>query len=130
MRFPEKFRYPYQDTSYSSNPGDPFGVFFVPPQKLPGNRASCSLRVIASDGSTDDEGGTTGWEHVSCAPVKLQRCPTWDEMEMVRELFWEDTATVVQFSVARAQHVNIHQFVLHLWRSTLQAQPLPPSIMV
>ena len=26
MRFPEQFRYPYQDTPYSSNPGDPFPV--------------------------------------------------------------------------------------------------------
>lgn len=78
------------------------------------------LRVIASDGD--------GWDHVSVS--KQQRCPTWEEMETVREWFFEDDETIVQFSVPRSQHLNLHQFCLHMWRKQDQEYELPPSSMV
>ena len=57
------------------------GAFFVP--RGPGLHP---LRVIASDGVlAPDE--VKGWEHVS---VSLpDRCPTWEEMCRVKDLFWD-----------------------------------------
>lgn len=88
------------------------------------------LRIVSSDGRDWDEAGLPhpAWEHVS---VSLERrCPTWTEMEWVRDQFWEPDELVVQFSVPRAQHVNHHPFCLHLWKPIGVAIPLPPSITV
>jgi hypothetical protein len=97
------------------------GVFFVP--RRPGQHP---LRVIASDGALED--GATPWEHVS---VSLpDRCPTWAEMCVVKELFWGANATVVQFHPPRSEWVNNHQFCLHLWRPVGIEVPRPPALMV
>jgi len=83
------------------------------------------LQVIASDG--------LGWEHVSVTvltPTRPKRCPTWEEMERVRELFWRDDETVMQLSVPRAEHVNTHPYCLHLWKPLDSEIPRPPSILV
>ena len=138
MIFPEAFRHAGQDPFFSSNEGDTCGMFIIPPQKLEDTLVSCSLKVIATDGMVvvphpatgEPEWMNTGWEHVSVSPLRLRRCPTWLEMEMVRNLFWEPEATVVQLSVPRSKHISINNFCLHMWRSTLEHQPLPPSIFV
>lgn len=36
-----------------------------------------------------------GWEHVSVAFAN--RTPTWDEMSKVKDMFWNEDETVVQF---------------------------------
>lgn len=55
-----------------------------------------------------------GWEHVS---VKLlaRRLPTWDEMQYIKEVFWEDEEEVVQMHPKKSRYVNIAE-ALHLWR--------------
>lgn len=64
------------------------------------------LRVFASDGM--------GWDHVS---VSLRtRCPTWDEMEMVKRLFFKPDETAMQLHVPESDHINDFEFCLHLWR--------------
>lgn len=64
------------------------------------------LDVLASDGG--------GWDHVS---VSLpHRCPTWEEMELVRSLFFRDDECVMQLSVPRSENVNTHNYCLHWWR--------------
>jgi hypothetical protein len=81
------------------------------------------LRVIASDGGSDDH-----WEHVS---VSLEnRCPTWNEMSLVKELFWRDDETVLQFHPPRLKHINYHPYCLHLWRKVGVKVELPPSILI
>src|SRR5690348_15484084 len=78
------------------------------------------LQVIASDGCE--------WVHVS---VSLpHRCPTWEEMEFVRSLFFRDDETVMQLSVPRREHINCHRFCLHLWRPQRVEIPKPPAILV
>lgn len=78
------------------------------------------FRVIASTGAS--------WEHVS---VSLKnRTPTWEEMEHMRELFWRDDETVVQYSVPRDEHINCHPYCLHLWRPLSANLPRPPGILV
>ncbi len=81
-----------------------------------------TLRIISGNG--------WGWDHVS---VSLERrCPTWDEMELVRGWFFEDGETVIQFSPPRGtgERVNYHPHCLHLWRQHAAAPELPPSILV
>lgn len=88
------------------------------------------LHVIAHDGSRWSDQGLPGdpWEHVSVSLVS--RCPTWEEMDFVRQLFWGDDETVLQLHVPRAQHVNFHPYCLHLWRPIGVEIPLPPSVTV
>jgi hypothetical protein len=79
------------------------------------------LACIASDGE--------GWEHVS---VSLpSRCPTWGEMALVKDLFWDPEDAVMQLHPPASQYVNCHPFCLHLWRPPEGRQiPLPPPWMV
>ena len=58
------------------------------------------------------------------------RCPTWGEMCQVKELFWRDDETVVQFHPAKSEYVNDHSYCLHLWKQTGVDFVLPPSILV
>jgi len=78
------------------------------------------LNVIASNGG--------GWDHVSVSTAT--RCPTWEEMEYVRSLFFRGSETVMQLSVPRAQHINNHPHCLHLWRPQQCEIPRPPSEFV
>ena len=88
------------------------------------------LKIIASDGSDWSEAELPGepWEHVS---VSLQaRTPTWQEMDYVKRLFWADDETVLQFHVPRNQHINTHEYTLHLWRQVSVEVARPPQICV
>ena len=80
------------------------------------------LTIIASDQG--------GWDHVS---VSLpNRCPTWDEMCYVKDLFWNDEETVVQYHPPKSKYINNYPYCLHLWKpkSKLKKLPLPPKWMV
>jgi len=69
-----------------------------------------------------------GWDHVSVS--RQDRCPTWDEMEYVRTLFFDESEWVVQFSAPRSKHINIHPNCLHMWRPQNEQLPTPPAVMV
>jgi hypothetical protein len=104
---------------YASRAGDPFGAFVL---RLGG----ATLRVIANSACRDSH----WWEHVS---VSLEdRAPTWDEMCVVKDLFWLDDECVVQYHPPRKQYVNFHPHCLHLWRPTRGGNelPMPPSMLV
>lgn len=78
------------------------------------------LAVIASKGD--------GWDHVS---VSLpDRTPTWDQMDRVKRMFFEDHETAMQLHLPPAQHINVHPHCLHLWRPHNAPIPLPPEEMV
>lgn len=77
------------------------------------------LRIISSGIGMPGE-----WEHVSVSCA--DRCPTWDEMAMVKGLFWDEEETVVQFHPPRSQYVNAHPYCLHLWRHVGHDPELPP----
>jgi hypothetical protein len=78
------------------------------------------VRIIASN--------EDGWDHVS---VSLEnRIPTWEEMEMVKRLFFKPHEIAVQFHVPPKDHINVHPHVLHLWRPQREKIPLPPTWMV
>lgn len=102
---------------YWSLPEDGFnGVFLIPASRL-------LFRVIAGDGG--------GWQHVSVSIDDVPRCPNWQEMCMIKDLFWEPEDVVVQFHPKKSEYVNLHPHVLHLWRCIDGREfPTPPPIMV
>jgi hypothetical protein len=78
--------------------------------------------VVASNGD--------GWDHVSVSTK--DRCPTWEEMDRIKRLFFRPDEVAMQLHVAEADHISRHPYTLHLWRphGTKRAIPLPPPIMV
>jgi hypothetical protein len=92
------------------------GAFFIPLQSDP----KIVFKVIVSDGS--------GWDHVS---VSLpNRCPTWPELCWIKDLFWPEDQTVVQYHPAKSEYVNNMKYCLHLWRYQAMQFPVPPSYMI
>lgn len=83
------------------------------------------LTVVAHDGLID---GRTGWEHVSVST--RNRCPNWEEMCFVKRLWWAPDEVVMQLHPAESEYVNVHEYVLHLWRPLEDAIPLPPTGLV
>jgi hypothetical protein len=80
-----------------------------------------------------------GWEHVSVSVYRsdtirgrtaLDRCPTWEEMCQVKDLFWQPEEATVQFHPRRSQYRNLHQYVLHIWRPTELVLPEPNADFV
>jgi hypothetical protein len=80
------------------------------------------LRIIANDALEPE---ADGWEHVSVSTKK--RCPNWDEMCFVKDLFWEEEELVIQYHVPKSDHINNHPYVLHMWRDTLHPHPRMPG---
>lgn len=82
------------------------GAFlFVGPERI-------QLRVIASDGM--------GWDHVSVSTEN--RCPTWEEMCFIKDLFFESEEAVMQLHPPKSQYVNYHPHCLHMWRPQSQEE--------
>ena len=79
-----------------------------------------TLRIIASNDA--------GWDHVSVS--LFDRCPTWDEMEMVKRLFFKPDETAMQLHVPPTDHINRHPYCLHLWRPHVGSIPRPPAEFV
>lgn len=73
-----------------------------------------------------------GWEHVSVHMVDndKQETPTWDEMCIIKDMFWDEEDCVIQYHPPKSHYVNHHEHVLHLWRSTEHEIPVPDSILV
>ena len=76
-----------------------------------------AIAVIASWGG--------GWEHVSVSLAR--RCPTWEEMCMVKGIFWGEEECVVQFHPPRSEYVNRHPYCLHLWKKIGEDYETPPE---
>ena len=75
-----------------------------------------------------------GWEHVSVSrqvkPGVNRSIPEWDIMCQIKDLFWGDQDWVLQYHPAKTDYINIHPWVLHLWRPMDEPFPTPPKIMV
>ncbi len=71
-----------------------------------------------------------GWEHVSISPYRKNYLPSWEEMCLLKDLFFREDEVVVQYHPAKSEYVNNMPNCLHLWRPTREAMPTPPSIMV
>lgn len=78
--------------------------------------------IIASTGA--------GWEHVSVSPEKMRTVPSWDDMCMIKDIFFKDDEAVIQIHPPKAEYINNVPNCLHLWRCTYKEMVLPPSILV
>ena len=111
---PEKYRVKFgalkSTEAYGNN-----GVFIIESRRL-----KKPIRCIASDG--------LDWEHVS---VSLNtRCPTWDEMCFIKNLFWDVEDCVMQLHPPQSEWVNNHPFTLHLWKPLGLEIPRPLQSMI
>ena len=71
-----------------------------------------------------------GWDHVSVAPYRSSYTPSWEEMCKVKDMFFREDETVVQYHPAKSNYVNNLPNCLHLWRPQNAELPVPPSVMV
>lgn len=104
--------------TYSTDHGKPFGYFSL---KFNDN---VNLTCVAYNGAMD------GWEHVSVSVAGKNRTPNWNEMCFVKNAFWDEDDTVIQFHPAKNDYVNMHPFCLHLFRPSNGEFPKPNSLVV
>lgn len=121
FRVPEKFRVEnppgkgYPDAKYTNN-----GFFSFTLD----NKKKIQVVCIAADGG--------GWDHVSVSILEKgkSKIPSWDVMNLVKDIFWEEEARVIQFHPPHSEYVDQIPYVLHLWKFQRGTIPNPPSIMV
>ena len=78
------------------------------------------FRFVCSNGG--------GWDHVS---VSLKnRCPTWNEMCKIKDIFFDQDECCIQYHPARKNYVNMHPYCLHIWKPRKDELPIPPTIYV
>jgi hypothetical protein len=106
---------------FDSRAGEPCGAFLV------AGPCARQLKIIADDGKDPSDLG--GWEHVSVS-IAGKHPPNWQEMCWVKEQFWTDDETVLQFHPRKAEYINIHPNCLHLWRQVGVDHALPPQLLV
>lgn len=91
-----------------------------------------NLRVIATRGGYQGDDRDTEemerWDHLSVSTAT--RCPTWEELEHVKRLFFKPDECAMQLHVPPRDHVNNHPYCLHIWRPIDVPIPRPPAIMV
>lgn len=93
------------------------GLFFIPFRQ---KHKTIILKVIVSD--------EAGWDHISVSTIK--RVPTWDEMCFIKNLFFDEEETVIQYHPKKSEYVNTCKNCLHLWRKQGVEYELPPNIFV
>lgn len=122
FKVPEIYRYKNHpilksDYSFGNN-----GFFVIPHEKI----SDYEYRVQASDG--------LGWEHCSVTVSRKKenpsRCPTWGEMCFIKNLFWGEEETVIQYHPSKNDYVNCHPFCLHLWKPVNIFFPKPVPELV
>jgi hypothetical protein len=120
FKVPEKYRIREgnlaSDSSFGCN-----GAFMIP-LNLERIFAFC----IASDGQ--------GFEHVSVSlhtrKAPIQRTPTWEEMCVIKSIFWDSEDCVMQLHPPKSEYVNNYKTCLHLWRPIGVEIPRPNSNLV
>ena len=98
---------------FSSPANVNYGLFMIPTKKG-------LLKVIASDGE--------GWDHVSVSLIN--RIPTWPEMCLIKDLFFEPEECVIQYHPPKSKYINNTATVLHMWRPHDSEIQMPPLWMV
>lgn len=69
-----------------------------------------------------------GWEHLSVSMPS--RTPTWNQMCVMKDIFWNKNEACVEYHPREEDYVNNHKHCLHIWRPTHETLPTPPSILV
>ena len=71
-----------------------------------------------------------GWEHVSVSPMKSRIVPSWDDMCLLKDIFFNNDEAVIQIHPPKGEYVNNMSNCLHLWRCYYTDMVLPPSCFV
>lgn len=71
-----------------------------------------------------------GWCHVSVSPEKIRTIPTWNDMCLLKDIFWNEDETVIEVHPPKAEYVNNVPNCLHLWQCYYRDMVLPPSCFV
>lgn len=108
LNYLNKYRFDLLGLGYLGN--DKNGWFKIPlDPNYSGERGF--YKVIASSGS--------GWDHVSISLVDndnymIERTLRWEEMEMIKRMFFLDNESVVEFHPNEEEYIDEHSYVLHL----------------
>lgn len=95
--------------------------------EIPSPATGAKLRVIVSVGSGVGH-EMEMWDHAS---VSLpNRCPNWQEMELIKRKFFHDHECAMQLHVPVEDHIDNHPYCLHIWRPVKAEIPRPPGLMV
>ena len=107
------------------------GVFQIP-LVVDGIPHPVTANCVVSDGTCLEGTGIETWEHVSVHIDDWgnQRTPSWGEMCLVKDVFWDPEECVVQFHPPKSDYVNNHPHVLHLWKLKNGKFPRPDFRMV
>ena len=85
---------------------------------VPSENGRFNYHVIASIDNTVH--GLTDHVSVSLLTVDeehmIERCPKWNEMCFIKDLFFEDEEEVYQIHPKKSEYVNLHPYTLHMWR--------------
>lgn len=57
-----------------------------------------------------------GYEHVSVSPKKKFNTPTWNDMCVLKDIFFEDDEEVYQIHPKKSEYINVVENCLHLWK--------------
>jgi len=116
LHVPEKYRVTTGLGSYNTTKAfGNNGVFFITIKKV-------LFHIIVGEACDDNQ-----WDHVS---VSLKtRCPTWEEMCAIKDIFFDPDDVVVQYHPAKKDYVNFHPYCLHMWRYN-GTMPVPEKIRV
>jgi len=94
--------------------------------QLPSPEPGWILIILATDGA--------GWEHVSVHAARARdgqsRTPSWREMCVAKDTFWDPEDVVVQYHPRRSEYISHHPDTLHLWRPIAASIPTPPEQLV
>lgn len=61
-------------------------------------------------------GNEGGWEHVSISPKKKHNIPSWDDMCIVKDVFFDDEEEAYQIHPKKSRYINAVENCLHLWK--------------
>jgi len=111
----EKYRAKHP-LGFKHSQGDDFGWFEIPSVFM--RHLKLYVMVAPSDSK---------WQHISIS-TGLKRCPTWEEMCQIKDLFFDEEQVVVQFHPRKSEYVNNAKNCLHLWALNDWAGfPTPPK---
>ena len=119
---PEKYRLKNHPILGSTAETGNNGFFVIPHHRIADYFYNCQV----SDGE--------GWEHVSITlsskTRKVERCPTWEEMCYIKDLFWSEEDCVIQYHPPKSNYVSCHPYCLHKWRQYGTNIPVPSPLLV
>lgn len=117
MKFPESLRTAHP-MGFAQPKGSDFGWF-----ELRIGRVKLAMQAVAANDECPwDHVSVSAWDMVKFKPLM----PTWEQMCVVKDLFWDETQEAVQFHPPKSDYVNFAKNCLHLWRPA-EGVKLPPT---